>query len=336
VLAAGAVLALAALAGCSPEQPTTEAGPATKAAAPTYKNPVFEQDAPDPSLVRAADGNFYAYTSQSMYEEKLVHAPILRSPDLVRWELVGDAMPRYPEWAINDLWAPHIVLHDGTYYLYFSARQYGTGRMAIGVATATSPTGPFKEKGAPIVTGQRFYAIDPMAFAAPNGRRYLYWGSDGSPIYGQELARDGLSVVGPRHELLRPSDRVEYERLIEGAWMLRHGRFYYLMYSGDDCCSDDARYAVGVARGPSPLGPFTKFRGNPILAANSTAWAPGHNATIRDGAGQDWIVYHARVRGDPTDLRYLFIDRISWKDGWPQVNDGKGPSSTPQPAPPVG
>jgi arabinan endo-1,5-alpha-L-arabinosidase len=325
---------LAGLVGCTPKA-TTPARPAAPAG-PTFKNPVFAHDFPDPSIVRAPDGSFYAYSTQSLYEEKLLNTPILRSPDLVNWQLVGDAFPERPRWVIDDMWAPHIMLHEGTYFLYFAARRYGTGRMAIGVATSSSPTGPFKEKGAPIVTGQRFYAIDPMAYAASDGRRYLYWGSDGSPIYGQELARDGLSVVGPRHDLLLPSDKVEYESLIEGAWMLRHGQTYYLMYSGDDCCSDDARYAVGVARGPSPLGPFTKFKGNPILAANGTAWAPGHNATLRDGAGQDWIVYHARVRGDPTDLRYLFIDRIEWKDGWPQVNGGKGPGSTPQPAPSVG
>jgi arabinan endo-1,5-alpha-L-arabinosidase len=329
------VLTLLALAGCSPDRPAPGAGPATTAAAPTYTNPVFDHDAPDPSVVRAADGNFYAYTSQSMYEEKLVHAPILRSPDLVRWELVGDAFPEYPEWAVNDLWAPHMLLHQGTYFLYFSARQYGTGRMAIGVATSSSPTGPFKDQGKPIVTGERFYAIDPMAYAAPDGRRYLYWGSDGAPIYAQRLAGDGLSVVGKRHELLHPSDKIDYESLIEGAWMVRHGRYHYLLYSGDACCFEEAHYAVGVARATSPLGPFTRSPDNPILARNPAFWAPGHNAVVTDAAGSDWIVYHAMVEGDPTNLRYLFIDRIEWKDGWPVVNAGTGPSSTPQPAPAV-
>ena len=328
-LALAAVLAAAGLAGCTSRQP------APAPARPTFTNPVFEQDAPDPTIARAPDGSFYAYTTQSLYEGKLVHAPILRSPDLVHWELVGDAFPDYPEWAINDLWAPHILLHDGTWFLYYSARQYGTGRMAIGVATSRSPTGPFKDKGRPIVTGQRFYAIDPMAYAAPDGRRYLYWGSDGAPIYAQRLAEDGLSVVGKRHELLHPSERIEYEHLIEGAWMVRRGRHHYLMYSGDACCFQDAHYAVGVARSTSPLGPFERSPDNPVLARNAAFWAPGHNAVVTDAAGADWIVYHAMDEGDPTNLRYLFIDRIEWKDGWPVVNAGKGPSSTPQPAPVV-
>jgi arabinan endo-1,5-alpha-L-arabinosidase len=333
LVAAAVVLALL-LCGCTAGRPKP-ARPTAPAAA-TFKNPVFEQDAPDPTIARGPDGAFYAYTTQSLYEGELVNLPVLRSADLVHWQKVADAFPTRPKWVIGDFWAPHILVWKGVWYLYFAARQYGVGRMAIGVATASRPTGPFKDSGHPIVTGQRYHAIDPMAFAAPGGKRYLYWGSDGSPIWGQELATDGLGVVGRRHELLYPSDKLDYEGLIEGAWMLRHGGFYYLMYSGDDCCSAHARYAVGVARSTSPLGPFAKFQGNPILAENGAVWAPGHNATITDGAGQDWIVYHARVRGDPTDLRYLFLDRIEWsKDGWPVVNGGRGPSSTPQAAPKI-
>jgi arabinan endo-1,5-alpha-L-arabinosidase len=331
-------LAVALLAaGCTghPTRRAPEAAP--EPAVATFRNPVFEQDAPDPTVTRGPDGAFYAYTTQSLYDGALVNLPVLRSVDLVHWAKVADAFPTRPRWVIGDFWAPHILVAGGVWYLYFAARQYGVGRMAIGVATARRPTGPFTDLGHPIVTGQRYHAIDPMAFAAADGKRYLYWGSDGAPIWGQQLAPDGRGVVGRRHPLLVPSDKLDYEDgLIEGAWMLRHGRFYYLMYSGGDCCSDHAHYAVGVARATSPLGPFTRFGGNPILAANDSAWATGHNATIRDSADQDWILYHARVRGDPSDLRYLFLDRITWtRDGWPQVNGGHGPSSTPQPAPRV-
>ena len=94
------------------------------------------------------------------------------------------------------------------------------------------------------------------------------------PIYAQRLAGDGLSVVGKRHELLHPSDKIDYESLIEGAWMVRHGRYHYLLYSGDACCFEEAHYAVGVARATSPLGPFTRSPDNPILARNAAFWAP--------------------------------------------------------------
>lgn len=30
---------------------------------PAYRNPVLDNDAPDPSVIRAADGTYYAYTT---------------------------------------------------------------------------------------------------------------------------------------------------------------------------------------------------------------------------------------------------------------------------------
>jgi arabinan endo-1,5-alpha-L-arabinosidase len=117
--------------------------------------------------------------------------------------------------------------------------------------------------------------------------------------------------------------------------MMQHGPYYYLMYSGGACCGSEAHYAVLVARGSSPLGPFERYQGNPILAANEDFNAPGHHATIQDDAGRDWILYHAMDRDDVTNVRYLFLDRIEWVDGWPVVNDGEGPSAESGEAPVV-
>jgi arabinan endo-1,5-alpha-L-arabinosidase len=308
---------------------------------PAYSNPVLSNDAPDPTVIRADDGFFYAYTTQSYHGTRFLNIPILRSPDLVSWRLVGDAFPERPSWVVpgsdhGDMWAPHIERWDGLYYLFYSARSLELGNMAIGVATSTEPTGPFEDRDGPLITGARgFEAIDPFAWELPDGTRYVYWGSDQSPIRAQQLSADGTELVGEPVDLLSPMPSEEYEGLIEGAWMMRHGGFYYLMYSGDACCGPEAHYAVLVARSASPLGPFERFAGNPILAANEEFNAPGHHATIRDDAGQDWMLYHAMDRDDVTNVRYLFLDRIEWVDGWPVVNAGEGPSLESAEAPAV-
>jgi arabinan endo-1,5-alpha-L-arabinosidase len=295
-----------------------------------YKNPVLHNDAPDPTVIKTDDG-FYAYTTQSYYGTRFVNIPILHSPDLIHWRLVGDAFPERPQWVVpgsdnGDLWAPHITHWEGTYYLFYSARSLRLGTMAIGVATSPNPIGPFEDKGKPLITGNKaFDAIDPFAWETPEGEKYVYWGSAGAPIRAQKLTPDGAHLTGDPVDLLRPSN-AEYEGLIEGAWMMHHGDFYYLMYSGDACCGPNAHYAVGVARGSSPLGPFRRDPDNPILEANADVNAPGHHATVQDDAGQDWILYHAMVRGDITNNRYLFLDRIEWVNGWPMINGGKGPS----------
>jgi arabinan endo-1,5-alpha-L-arabinosidase len=305
----------------------------------TYRNPVFAHDAPDPSIIRASDGYFYVYTTQSIYPAGVLNLPILQSPDLVHWKLVGQVFDQIPRWVVGgpggDMWAPHAVGFGGRYYVYYAGREYGTGQMAIGVATSDSPTGPFHDLGKPLISGYRPYvAIDPFAFQAANGRKYLYWGSNFDPIRVQRLSADGLSLVGqPKVALApRPSDN---GGLIEGAWVLPHDGLYYLMYSQGDCCSSHANYQIGVARALSPTGPFTRDPDNPILAGNAHFTAPGHNATITDDTGQDWIVYHSRTHGNLVQDRDLMLDRILWKNGWPAINDGKGPSWMPQPVPVV-
>jgi len=294
---------------------------------PAYVNPVLANDAPDPAVIRGDDGTYYAFTTQAYFGAQFVNIPMLRSTDLVDWELVGDAFPENPEWAVpspGDMWAPHAARwDDGTYRLFFSAARRDNGEMAIGVATAENPTGPFTDSGKPIITGHSFSAIDPFVLVA-DGTSYLYWGSAGEPISAQELNADGTGVVGSPVEVL-PRSSAEYESLIEGAWVTEHDDRFYLMYSGDACCGPEAHYAAMVARSESPLGPYSRNPDNPILEANEGFDAPGHHATIVGPDGHDWILYHAMVRPE-TSFRSLFLDRIDWVDGWPVINGGNGPS----------
>ena len=134
-------------------------------------------------------------------------------------------------------------------------------------------------------------------------------------------------------ELLAPDKSRPYEALVEGAWVARHGGWYYLFYSGDNCCGRDAHYAVMVARSRAATGPFEKH-GRPILEARGRWLAPGHNSLIDDRAGRIWIVYHAIDRlnpGEPANTRrVMLIDRLVWRKGWPEVS---GPTEAAQPAP---
>jgi arabinan endo-1,5-alpha-L-arabinosidase len=307
---------------------------------PTYRNPVFAHDAPDPSILRAPDGVYYAYTTQSIYQN-LLEIPILRSPDLVHWRKIGTAFPRAPSWVnggpAGDMWAPHILHWHHKYLLYYAGRRLTSSAMAIGVGVSSSPRGPFHDLGHPLLTkapGQPDYtAIDPFVLAT-HGRLYLYWGSDGEPIRVAPLSHDGMRVTGKATALVYPVPlQGNYGGLVEGAWVLPRAGFYYLMYSVGDCCSENANYSVFVARSRSPLGPFVQDPDNPILGANSHFWAVGHNATVQDRSGRDWIVYHARLRSSPSDDRDLMLDRIIWENGWPTVNAGHGPTWQPQPAP---
>lgn len=333
-------MAVSALLGLCASPPSFARAPAT------YSNPVIDADFPDPTVIRAGDGLYYAYATQTQRNGKWVNIQLARSADLVHWTMLGDALPAKPTWAsdMQDFWAPHVQRAGRQYIMYYSAKKSGAtdlDGLCLGVATSASPVGPFVDVGRPLKCGAGFVNIDPMAFDDPVTRKHLlYWGSGFEPLKVQELSADRLSFkAGSRpKDLVWPTPgRKSFPVLIEGSWLTRHGGYYYLFYSGDNCCGPKANYAVMVARSRSATGPFQtmeKATGKPhsiVLQRNARWFAPGHNSVITDKAGQDWIVYHAvdvnRPREKPTDelntRRTMLMDRIVWKNGWPVI---AGPS----------
>lgn len=335
-----------------------DGGATAQRAARNFLNPVFETDFPDPTVMRASDGWYYAYATQTILDGKMLNIQVARSHDLVKWEHLGDALPVKPVWAnqTQKFWAPHVSQFGDTYYLYYSADPNTLTGLCLAVATSKRPSGPFTDSGKPLKCGESFINIDPMAFDDPRtGKRLLYWGSGFQPIKVQELAPDRTSFMPGSQSIdlipiIKDETPANYQRLVEGAWVALHDRYYYLFYSGDNCCGDKAHYAVMVARSKNATGPFetlaqaTHKQNSAILELNTRWIAPGHNSVIRDAAGQDWIFYHAidsknrllknDITGDRDVRRIMLMDRIIYRHGWPMIENGS-PSTTRQPAPKV-
>ena len=318
-----------------------------------YVNPILDADFPDPAVISAPDGYYYAYATQTLRHGEWVNIQVARSADLIHWEFVGDALPQKPTWAqtTQDFWAPSVIFDGSTYFMYYSATPDTHSKgpdHALAVATSASPEGPFVDVGQPLLAGEGFHNIDPMAFDDPvTGKHLLYWGSGFEPIKVRELAPDRISFAPGSHpiDLIWPNGRDgAFPRLVEASWVIHHDDFFYLFYSGDNCCGPDAHYGVMVARSRDATGPYETLeqaKGTPhsLMLYKSERWlAPGHNCIVTDKAGQTWILYHAidvnRPRQTQHDeinsRRILLIDKIQWKDGWPFVGT---PSDGPQPAP---
>jgi arabinan endo-1,5-alpha-L-arabinosidase len=343
----------------SPGGPARQSAGSAAASAPvvepgSYINPVLDWDFPDPAVIRAPDGYYYAYATQTLRDDKWINIQVARSIDLIHWEHLGDALPDKPDWALEtqDFWAPSLIYDGSTYFMYYSAtpdvcHRHERGH-ALAVATSESPTGPFVDMGMPLLLGAGFEFIDPMAFDDPaTGKRLLYWGSGFQPIKVQELSEDRLSFALESNpvDLIWPNGKKgAFPRLVEAAWLIHRDEHYYLFYSGDNCCGPDAEYGVMVARSESATGPFETLEqalGIPhsLMLSKSDRWlAPGHNTIVTDKAGDVWIVYHAidanrprqRQQDEINSRRILMIDRIEWRDGWPFVGT---PSDEPRTAP---
>jgi xylan 1,4-beta-xylosidase len=293
-----------------------------------YQNPVRAGDYPDPSVIRV--GNEYWATATS--SEWAPHFPILHSRDLVNWEVKQYVFATPPAWAKSNFWAAEIAEDKGKYFIYYTARQTETNRLAVAVASADHPAGPYTDHG-PMIA-QEAGSIDPVPFTDAKGVRWLLWKEDGNsrkqptPIWIQRLNDDGTKLVGEKKEILR-NDTPWEGAVVEGPFVVRRGDTYYLFYSGAACCGRNCSYALGVARAKDMLGPWEKSPANPILAENAGWRCPGHGSIVSDPDGRSWLLYHAYARnGFVATGREMLLDEVVFgADGWPTINAGKGPST---------
>ena len=369
------VLAAAAALVGTTALPALAAPPTVQRA--TYRNPVsssFADTFADPSVIRGKDGWWYAYgTSDPLREgsDTVAGIPVARSRDLATWTYVGDVFgdANRPTWAepTAGLWAPDIRYVDGQYRLYYvvtdTTRYRGTkdepvdADNAVGMATAPTPAGPWTDSGAPVVAPRPgaggaaandfLWTFDPSA-VTDGGKQYLFYGSYYGGVFVQQLAADGRTTTGK-------ATQVAIDNKFEGAYVVRHGKYWYLFASTANCCvGPTTGYSVQVGRSKKITGPYvdaqgvsltaSRAGGTPVLNQNGNRWVgAGHNAVATDLAGRDWIVYHAIDRADPfltgtsgVNQRPMLIDRLDWVDGWPAVRAGRGPSVGDQQGPATG
>jgi arabinan endo-1,5-alpha-L-arabinosidase len=160
----------------------------------------------DPAVLRTDDGWWLVATSNDAPDA----FPILHSVDLEHWEPKGFVFPEgaQPSWAakgrdIADFWAPEMARIGNEFWTVFTARQT-TNALAIGLARAPSPAGPWIDNGRPLVTGTPVNTtglgydpgqpqmsggvIDSDLFVDPAGERYLFWKDDTNSIWPRPLA----------------------------------------------------------------------------------------------------------------------------------------------------
>jgi xylan 1,4-beta-xylosidase len=296
----------------------------------TYTNPVIAGDFPDPSVIRVGDDYWTTATSGEWSPIFL----IMHSRDLVHWEAQGAVFPNRPAWAARNFWAPELEQFGNRFYVYYTARMKG-GSLCVAVASAAEPQGPYTDHGALVC--QAAGSIDAVATADEAGDVYLIWKEDGNsrgeptPLWAQKLSADGTKLVGSRKELFRNNPTTWEGGVVEGAFVVRRGEWFYMFYSGNSCCGRRCDYALGVARARKLLGPWEKNPANPILAANNVWQCPGHGSIVTNRQGKDYLLYHAYRKSDAAFHigREALLDEVKWEaNGWPSINDGRGPSAT--------
>jgi hypothetical protein len=245
-------------------------------------------------------------------------------------------------WAARQLWSNDAAEKDGTYYMYFPAKDRD-GVFRIGVATSPTPGGPFAAEPAPI---EGSFGIDPAVFRDDDGSYYMYFGglwggqlqrwrtgsydltaprdpADDGPALGPRVARlrdDMLGFAEPPREIrildergapIRQQDRER--RFFEACWMHRYQGRYYLSYSTGDT------HLLVYATGDDPYGPFT-YQG--VILTPVLGWTTHHS--IVEFEGRWWLFYHdASLSGGKTHLRSVKVTELEYRpDGSIVTVDG--------------
>ena len=251
-------------------------------------------------------------------------------------------------WASKQAWAPDAAYKNGTYYLYFPARdksrdKNGLGAFRIGVATSRNPMGPFKADPQPIPGS---FSIDPAVFTDKDGQSYMYFGG----IWGGQLQRWHKGVYDPKgsdtdlhqdakpalmpkvarlapdmkHFAETPRDAVIVDgqgkpllgkdhdrRFFEASWMFRRGDTYYFTYSTGDT------HFLAYATGDNPYGPF-RYRGHYLLPVQG--WTT-HNSIIERN-GKWWLFYADNQLSNKNHLRDVKVTELHFNpDGSIQTID---------------
>lgn len=303
------VLAVAAhvLAFAEPWQPDLEDG--------TYKNPVIYADYSDPDVVRVGD-DFYMTASSFNCVPGL---PILHSTDLVNWELVNHAIPRFPDTHFdvpqhgNGVWAPAIRYHNDTFYIYWGDPDRGIFRV-----TAKDPRG---EWSAPVLVKDASGNIDACPLWDDDGKVYL--------VHAFANSRAGVSDVIQVQEMTPEGDGVIRNRKIvfnghgkhptlEGPKFLKRNGYYYIFAPGGGVAEG---WQV-VLRSKNVFGPYED---RIVLSTGETEInGPHQGAYLELENDEGWFVHFQELQ--PYG-RIVHLQPVRWEDDWPIMGedpDGDG------------
>ncbi len=284
------------------------------------QNPVLPGDRPNPSVVKIGE-SYYASTTSNKWSPLF---PIFKSDDLENWELISYVFPSgAPDWAVTNFWSPELSFDEkqNKLFVYYTGRDKTTNKECVALASADTPEGPFVDHG-PIVS-QGNGSIDAFEIRDEKDVLFVIWKevpSDANPrslIWAQKINENRDSLLGEKHLLIK-SDQ-EWEKIsIEGPSLFRVGDFFYMYYSAGDCCDEFCNYKIGVARSKSLLGPWEKYKMNPILNDNMDWKCPGTGTVVKKG-NDLFLLYHAYSSKEGIYIgREGVLEKIVWSDDdWP-------------------
>lgn len=289
----------------------------------------------DPALAQEEDGTWFVYsTGAGTVADGNVQ--IRSSEDGAHWTYRGEVWQEKPAWmreriqGVDNLWAPELIEHDGTWYLYYSASRFGENTSLIALATNTTldpddPAYEWVDRGVVIESGDGdpYNAIDPGFVVDDAGVPWMAFGSFWSGIRMVELEWPS-GVRAGTEDPLHLADRGAPPNAIEAPYIVERGGEYFLFLSRDSCCRGvESTYNIAVGRSDTPQGPYVDRDGTPLLEDGGTPMLATEGERIGPGGQSVWgdtLAIHYYDGGADGVFRLALLP-ITWEDdGWPTVS----------------
>lgn len=290
------------------------------AAASQFTNPFIYADVPDNDVIRV--GNAYYMTSTTMHMNPGV--PIMKSYDLVNWEIVNYVYDTYANGDAQNLnngqneygkgsWASSLRYSNGIYYVSFGSN--ATGKTYI-YQTSNIESGPWTYS----VLGS-YYHDASLLF--DNGRVFLVYGSDNISLI--ELTADAKAIKpgGISQVIIPNSSNIAGASFIvkaEGAHIQKINGYYYVFLI---CWPSGSGRTQLTYRSSSLTGSYT---GQVSLSDSGIA-----QGGIVDTASGSWYAMLFKDSGAIGRMPYLVP--VTWSNNWPVFGvNGKAPLTMNMPA----
>ena len=289
--------------------------------AQTAHNPIIFADVPDMAMIRV--GNTYYMSSTTMHLSPGL--PIMKSKDLVNWQLVSYAYDTLANVDALNLtngkstygrgsWASSLRYHNGTYYVTTFAQT--TGKTYV-YTTKDIEKGPWKEAS----FSPSYH--DHSLFFDDDGRVYMLYGA--GKLKSVELNADASGVKpGTTEQVIIENASTPSGTggglPAEGSQLFKVKGTYYLF---NITWPRGGMRTVVIHRADKLTGPWEGR-----VALQDLGVAQGGLIDTPDGK---WYAYLFRDFGGVGRIPYLVP--VTWEDGWPVLGvNGKVPETLDLPA----
>lgn len=289
-----------------------------------YLNPVIPGFYPDPSVCR--QGNDYYIVNSSF--EFFPGVPLWHSTNLCEWKQTGHVLTERSQLELDGcpssfgVFAPTIREHNGRFYMITTnVNWFPKGTPNFYVFT-DDINGKWSD---PVPVAHM--GIDPTLFFDDDGK--VYYAGTGF----DESGKQGITAFEINIEdgkILSEKKFIWYGtggRNPEGPHLYKKDGMYYLLIAEG---GTEYGHMVTCARSRHIYGPYESCPYNPILthrdASGSIFQCAGHADLIDTPDGEWYAVFHA-VRPSAAQLHHIgretMLAKVTWKDGWPLINEGK-------------